>query len=150
LAFDGAVSEAIMGPRKTLIASKTFDWEYEGGFDARLRCYIGLVEAPSQERLNSNEAFLKHTLPFRRFVSIASAGRRFFVNENGRFGLAPEDAQKDDFVCVVFGCSLPMLLRSQEDKFEVVGHVYLQGATSGEAVTAVEVGAKQRQDFVLR
>jgi hypothetical protein len=139
LAFDGAVSEAIMGPRKTLIASKTFDWEYEGGFDARLRCYIGLVEAPSQERLNSDEAFLKHTLPFRRFVS-----------ENGRFGLAPEDAQKDDFVCVVFGCSLPMLLRSQEDKFEVVGHVYLQDATSGEAVTAVEVGAKQRQDFVLR
>lgn len=81
---------------------------------------------------------------------MASGRRRFFVGENRRFGLAPEDAQKGDSVCVLFGCSLPMLLRSQEDKFEVVGPVYLQGAMSGEAVTAVEVRAKQRQGFVLR
>jgi hypothetical protein len=150
LAFDGAVSKAIQNLWKTLIASEEFDWEGDGRFDAMLRCYIGLVEPPSYKGLSPDDALLKHTQLLQRFVTVASGQRRFFVSENGRFGLAPEDAQEGDSICVLFGCSLPMLLRPRRETFEVIGPAYFQGIINGEAVEEMENGRVQKQEFVLR
>ncbi|KAI2623257.1 HET-domain-containing protein [Hypoxylon sp. NC1633] len=37
--------------------------------------------------------------------------RKMMRTENGSFGLAPELTQRDDLICILYGCSVPVLLR---------------------------------------
>jgi hypothetical protein len=37
--------------------------------------------------------------------------RRLFVSELGRLGLAHENALRDDLICILYGCSVPVILR---------------------------------------
>ena len=56
-------------------------------------------------------------------------------------GIGPEPMKEGDVVVVLFGSSLPFLLRqSQADanKFLVVGPCYVHGIMDGELVTASE------------
>ncbi|RFU27148.1 hypothetical protein B7463_g9190, partial [Scytalidium lignicola] len=50
------------------------------------------------------------------------------------YGLAPAGTRKGDLVCILFGCSVPVVLRSRDDHFEVVGECYVHGMMDGEAV----------------
>ncbi|KAF2107951.1 heterokaryon incompatibility protein-domain-containing protein, partial [Lophiotrema nucula] len=57
------------------------------------------------------------------------------------YGLGPEKTRRGDLVCILFGCSVPVVLRkatqsSSRDSnvFEVVGESYIHGKMDGEAV----------------
>ncbi|KAI1197345.1 heterokaryon incompatibility protein-domain-containing protein [Nemania serpens] len=43
-------------------------------------------------------------------------GRRLFETKSGRLGLAPDDVQKGDKVCILYGCTVPVILRRHEKK----------------------------------
>ncbi|KAJ4318481.1 hypothetical protein N0V84_006806 [Fusarium piperis] len=67
--------------------------------------------------------------------------RRFFITSGGFMGIGPEAMKEGDVVVVLFGLTLPFLLRrTQEnvDKFLVVGPCYVHGIMEGELVTALE------------
>ncbi len=58
------------------------------------------------------------------------------------FGLAPRETQTGDIICVLFGCSVPVILRPQFDPssseimhYEVVGESYIYGMMDGEAIS---------------
>jgi hypothetical protein len=55
-----------------------------------------------------------------------------FVGINGGIGLALESAKVGDEVWIVFGCDKPMILRSVDDHYLVVGEGYYDGANRGE------------------
>jgi len=80
-------------------------------------------------------------------VNAATFNRRFFVTENGHFGLAPATTQPGDLVCILLGGKMPYIIRKTIDadapnniadmhcttnKF--VGDAYVQGIMNGEAV----------------
>ena len=48
-------------------------------------------------------------------------GRSLFFTSKGLLGLGPEEAQPKDVVAVILGCSVPMLLRKVESRYEVLG-----------------------------
>jgi hypothetical protein len=50
--------------------------------------------------------------------------------------MAPEISQAGDIVCILFGCSVPVVLRKTagETKFEFIGECFVDGYMSGEAV----------------
>jgi hypothetical protein len=56
------------------------------------------------------------------------------------FGLGPPRIEKDDIVCILFGCSVPVILRKVEDGndgndiMELIGEGYVYGKMEGEAV----------------
>lgn len=62
-------------------------------------------------------------------------------------GLAPDDADVNDIVCILHGCSVPVLLRkvkdearvkigrNARDQYELVGGCYVNGVMEGEAYT---------------
>ena len=54
------------------------------------------------------------------------------------FGLAPHDSRAGDIVCVLFGCSVPVVLRKHEDSgvdhYKFIGECYIHGIMDGEAV----------------
>ena len=48
-------------------------------------------------------------------------GRSLFFTLKGLLGLGPEEARPRDVVAVILGCSVPMLLRKVENRYEVLG-----------------------------
>ena len=67
--------------------------------------------------------------------------RKFFLlkhDEKLRFGLGPSKAQKDDIVCILFGCSVPVVLRKVETPYEpvfqLIGETFIYGMMEGQAI----------------
>jgi hypothetical protein len=59
------------------------------------------------------------------------------------FGLGPPKTKVNDIVCILFGCSVPCILREHQladggRYFEFIGEAYIYGKMDGEAVTALK------------
>lgn len=57
----------------------------------------------------------------------------FIMTENGYMGLAPVGTQVGDEVVVLLGCPVPLVLRRQNEKFQVIGDTYVYGLMEGQA-----------------
>ncbi|MCJ1401431.1 hypothetical protein MMC11_004644 [Xylographa trunciseda] len=61
-------------------------------------------------------------------------------NEKKLFGLAPERAREKDMICILYGCTVPVVLREHrvglDSYFEFIGECYIHGMMDGEAMTA--------------
>ncbi|KAI1124831.1 heterokaryon incompatibility protein-domain-containing protein [Nemania abortiva] len=65
----------------------------------------------------------------------STVGRIIFTTGKGYIGLAPRSAAPDDEICVLVGCSVPIVLRPVTDNQRiVVGPCYIEGFRDGEAV----------------
>ncbi|KAF4468634.1 heterokaryon incompatibility [Fusarium albosuccineum] len=80
-------------------------------------------------------------LSFQACLLRACISRRFFMTSSGFMGIGPESMKEGDLVVVIFGLSLPFVLRQSQtdaDKFLVVGPCYVHGIMEGELVIALE------------
>lgn len=65
--------------------------------------------------------------------------RRLIITEHEFLGLAPEMSKKRDLICILYGCSVPVVLRrmvdtvTDEEYFTFVGECYVHGIMDGEA-----------------
>ncbi|KAH7386360.1 heterokaryon incompatibility protein-domain-containing protein [Cadophora sp. MPI-SDFR-AT-0126] len=80
--------------------------------------------------------------------------RKLLVSKDNKWiGLAPMAAQENDIICILYGCSVPVVLRKQEVEgetfWELVGECYVHGMMDGEAM---EQGrdAKETEEFEIR
>jgi hypothetical protein len=78
-----------------------------------------------------------------------AVGRRFFISEEGKFGLAPPNARKGDRIAVFHGAKIPFILRKSGSEFQVVGEAYTHGLMNGEAVNYWRLGMREVQNIVL-
>ncbi|KAK1749392.1 HET-domain-containing protein [Echria macrotheca] len=81
--------------------------------------------------------FLDSMTGYGQAVKAASEGRRFLRTREGRMGLGPGGVAAGDVICVVFGCSTPLVLRPdpmKEGFYQLVGACYVQGVMYGEGV----------------
>lgn len=64
-------------------------------------------------------------------------------------GLCPRRTEKDDIVCILFGCSVPVILREHklENAFELIGEAYVHGKMDGEAMADYEDDKTQGKMF---
>jgi len=52
--------------------------------------------------------------------------------------VAPKQSQRNDLVCILFGCSVPVVLQQQTNRrFKFIGECYVHGKMDGEAVDPV-------------
>ncbi|KAL9617980.1 MAG: hypothetical protein Q9160_007285 [Pyrenula sp. 1 TL-2023] len=74
--------------------------------------------------------------------------RRLMTTEKGHIGMVPTEARKRDLICVLFGCSVPMILRraANERSYTFIGECYLHGFMNGEVFNRRNI---QEEDFVL-
>lgn len=78
--------------------------------------------------------------------------RRLAVTKEGYTGVAPRRAQREDIVCVLHGCSVPVVLRQcgtdgqSMPLYTFVGECYVDGLMDGEALTL----GKEAQDFTIQ
>lgn len=71
---------------------------------------------------------------------LRSRGGENKVDEKQLFGLAPTHAQEGDLICILFGCSVPVILRKKsvpegdEPYYFFIGEAYVHGMMDGEAL----------------
>ena len=79
--------------------------------------------------------------------------RRLLVTNEGHIGMAPGRARKGDVVVVLFGCSVPVLLRSLDEEgtsYAFIGECYVHGYMNGEAIQELNSGTRELKTFTLR
>ncbi|KAH6709582.1 heterokaryon incompatibility protein-domain-containing protein [Leptodontidium sp. MPI-SDFR-AT-0119] len=79
-----------------------------------------------------------------------ATNRRFFITGNGYIGLAPIRANIGDKLCVLYGCSVPLVLREEHGVVGLVGEAYVHGLMRGEAVALVQKGTWKGRQWVFR
>ena len=62
-------------------------------------------------------------------------GRMLIITAQGYFGQARMTAQRCDVVCILMGCSVPVILRKRVDglSYELISDAYIHGVSDGEA-----------------
>jgi Heterokaryon incompatibility protein (HET) len=77
--------------------------------------------------------------------------RKLITTETGYIGLAPVFSSRGDKVCVLFGCSTPVILRPLPDGYyQFVGECYVHGLMHGEAIAMLNKKSLFKQEFALR
>jgi Heterokaryon incompatibility protein (HET) len=111
-------------------------------------CLESLKEVDSNGDLNTralkeDKGTASTIVSFLERVQRVVWNRKFFQSEakgDGKplFGIAPHNAKFKDIICIIFGCSVPVLLREcitpDETYFELVGECYVYGYMDGEAI----------------
>lgn len=63
-------------------------------------------------------------------------------------GLGPENTAKGDIVCILNGCSVPVILRQKNDGWSLVGECFVYGLMDGEAMKN-EAYTTKNQEFLM-
>ncbi|KAK7908441.1 hypothetical protein PG985_015744 [Apiospora marii] len=79
------------------------------------------------------DEFVQDSFIGRFFDTVVRMSLRLMISYNGRIGMVPEKAMKGDLVCILYGCSVPVILRDMagDDGFSVVGECFLDGGMDG-------------------
>ena len=77
--------------------------------------------------------------------------RRLMSTNKGYIGMVPRRTQKDDQIWVLFGCSIPLVLRKCEGErsYQVVGECYLHGYMTGEIMNELRDGTVELEEVDL-
>ncbi|KAN0096027.1 HET domain containing protein [Hyaloscypha variabilis] len=113
---------------------------------------------PDLSDWNSSFEEFQEPLPFdntQRFIrefAKQTAGKSLFVTESGYLGLGLNATRADDFVCIIRGCSLPVVVREHDggDYFEVVGQCYTWGTMYGEFVETMQTRGLEWEMMTFR
>jgi hypothetical protein len=126
-----------------------------------------LEQRTTQGDIMTNEITRQNDTPrfvnkFLQRVQAVIWNRKFFLAKTkSLFGLAPSQARHGDFICILFGCSVPVVLRENqprwvsgfseiakpEQTFTFIGECYVHGLMDGEA-KEMKLGWEER-DFFL-
>jgi len=97
------------------------------------------ITAP-EARDGAGEGEMSFASRLRDTTDADKMGRRLATTNQGYIGMVPPRARSGDAVCVLLGCSVPVVLRRMNDEegtWEFVGECYLQGFMDGEALKNV-------------
>ncbi|KAJ4361054.1 uncharacterized protein N0V89_001623 [Didymosphaeria variabile] len=92
----------------------------------------------------NDDEYIMDTFMGRFFDTIMRFSQRLMVSRSGRLGMVGEKAMKGDLVCVLHGCSVPVLLRKLNDSadFVFVGECFLDGCMEGSALEQEELAER--------
>ncbi|KAF9698450.1 hypothetical protein EKO04_003823 [Ascochyta lentis] len=138
----------LMSTSRHLVQSEFQEW-YDS--IAHLRFYGSTFEEVVHAAQHESKASLPTSAPvqdeyiqdslYGRFFDVVQRSRlRLTVCRSGRIGMVPPKAIRSDLICILYGCSVPLLLRGgeQDDETTVVGECFLDGCMKGEALSQCE------------
>jgi hypothetical protein len=86
------------------------------------------------DKIRSMEGFaFDHDAAHYRSAMIFQRDRKSFLSSYGHVGLAPACSEPGDFICILFGSTVPFILReTPEGTFRLIGEAYVHGIMDGE------------------
>lgn len=84
-------------------------------------------------------------------IHAGMSGRTLAITKSGHIGAVPQTAEIGDEICVLYGCSVPVVLRpsTEVDSYKFVGECYLHGFMDAEAIALHMKGVLQEKIFAL-
>ena len=88
---------------------------------------------------------------FARRVQEVIWARALITTERDLLGLAPLETKEHDLICILYGCSVPVVLRMHSDDkigdeyFEFIGECYVNDLMDGEALSIQETEEDERR-----
>jgi hypothetical protein len=76
-------------------------------------------------------------------------GRRFFTSDSELMGMGPALTEAGDIICILLGCSTPVILRPQDDHYIFLGEAYFHGYMYGKAMEELAEGKFQLESFEI-
>ncbi|CZR66483.1 uncharacterized protein PAC_16384 [Phialocephala subalpina] len=118
--------DQITGYIQPRLAKVILNYSMEVGFCGTLKeAALAFVEAHSS---SSNQSGHPKT------SNPDHSSRTPFLTENGNFGYGWRWVRIRDYVCVILGCDVPLILRPSLDCWELIGDCYVPGIMKGEAM----------------
>lgn len=77
------------------------------------------------------------------------AWRRLATTDRGYLGLVPASTKGGDYISVMPGCNVPLILRREGECFRVLGECYVHGIMSGEVSKMVNQEEMEMTDITL-
>ena len=72
---------------------------------------------------------------FMNNVELVWASRRFFITNQGHFGIGPEILTEGDVCCIISGAPVPFIIRPfTSSTYQLVGECFIHKIMSGEAL----------------
>lgn len=103
------------------------------------------------EAAQANDTDRMLNASFERTMKKKIHGRILITTETGYIGLATLFSKRGDKVCVLFGCSTPVVLRPlAEGGYKFIGECYVHGIMEGEAIAMLERKELVGQGFSLQ
>jgi len=83
-------------------------------------------------------------------MRLVCEGRSFLFTRKGYYSLGPYIAKPGDICCVLFGATVPFILRKADgaSHYKLVGEAYIHGLMRGEAVNNIRKD-EQQEKFIL-
>jgi hypothetical protein len=75
--------------------------------------------------------------------------RKLIISDRGYIGLGPIVARKSDMICILYGCSVPVIIRKVGDHYLFIGECYVQGLMDGQALELLKQGKAREVMFDL-
>ena len=74
--------------------------------------------------------------------SIRKKARRLMITDGGCVGMVPCRARQGDAVAILFGCSIPLILRKVplREAWQIIGEAYVHGNMNGEVAELIKDG----------
>ncbi|KAH8587765.1 heterokaryon incompatibility protein-domain-containing protein [Bisporella sp. PMI_857] len=95
----------------------------------------------------------------RRLIVVKGGFKHWLIGESSvekegpeTLGLAPNGARENDIICIIYGCSVPLVLRQEhgEKAFIVIGECYVDHMMDGEAIRYCEDQIVKEDYFELK
>jgi hypothetical protein len=83
-------------------------------------------------------------------ASLRMQGKRLVISDSKHAGLAPWNSAEGDVLCVLLGCSFPVILRPVNGYYTLIGEVYVDELMNGEAIAQLQEGLYTLMAFKLR
>jgi hypothetical protein len=88
-----------------------------------------------------------------RVSSILMEGKVLVVTQSGRLGLARFEAVPEDLVCIMMGCSVPMIIRpvshAEPGKYILIGESYIHGIMDGEVMDELDAKKYELKEITI-
>jgi hypothetical protein len=73
-------------------------------------------------------------------ASLRMHGKRLVIPDSKHVGLAPWNSAEGDVLCVLLGCSFPVILRPVNGYYTLIGEVYVDELMNREAIAQPQEG----------
>jgi hypothetical protein len=124
-------------------------------FRADFAAYIIRLLELSGQDTNQYSDFRKESTStgwsrYETFAFNRSWNRSLFFTRKGYMGLGPNCLRVGDIVCVLFGATVPFILRPKYNYYQLVGEAYVHGIMEGEAMQQCEAGELEKRIFEIQ
>ena len=82
--------------------------------------------------------------------TFACTSQCFFLTAKGYMGIGCRGIRKDDVVCVLLGCNMPLIIRKMADHYLLVGNAYIYGLMNGEALQDIQESKANVEDIIFQ